>query len=173
MIKRHRRTTPPIERFRKKVMVDADSGCHIWTGTKVGNGYGHFKVSSQTLKLAHRWIYEYTTGQTIPEGLCACHKCDNPSCVNPDHLFIGTRMDNIQDCISKGRNRRSWRGPFAKLSEIQAQVIREAIEAGFKISEIANYFKVAVQTIYAIRDGRTWRKYKKLVKNESYTRKGA
>jgi hypothetical protein len=77
------------------------SGCWEWTGTLSAGRYGSFKVNGKQVK-AHRWIYEQMRGP-IQEGMVVCHSCDNAKCVNPNHLWIGTQNDNIQDCINKGR----------------------------------------------------------------------
>jgi hypothetical protein len=83
--------------FLKKFIQGNSDECWEWLGTKINSGYGKF-----LLGLAHRFAYEYFVGP-IPEGLCVLHKCDNPGCVNPNHLFLGTHKDNTQDMYKKGR----------------------------------------------------------------------
>lgn len=98
MIKRHRDMNA-TERFW--LCVQKAAGCWLWTGYKDRDGYGRFKVNSKTVG-AHQFSYQLHRG-AIPNGLHICHHCDNPSCVNSDHLFLGTNQDNIADRTRKGR----------------------------------------------------------------------
>lgn len=88
------------ERFWMWTEVIPLHSCWEWTGCTI-SGYGAFRLAGKTL-LAHRFSYEHHIGK-IPKGLFACHRCDNRSCVNPAHLFIGTNMDNVKDMVRKGR----------------------------------------------------------------------
>lgn len=90
------------ERLLAKVNK-TDSGCWEWTGCSTKFGYGKTTVNGVS-EYTHRLSYKYFKG-LIGEGLCVCHKCDNPKCFNPDHLFLGTHQDNIKDKIAKGRSR--------------------------------------------------------------------
>lgn len=88
-----------IERFWSK--VDKSGDCWEWVGYLNEKGYGKFRLNNK-LQRAHRISYALKYG-AIPEGMLVCHRCDNPKCVNPEHLFIGTTTDNARDSISKGR----------------------------------------------------------------------
>jgi len=80
--------------------------CWIWQGTKTSRGYGSmgWRENNKIVTItAHRFAWEYYNKDKIPQGLLICHHCDNPLCVNPSHLFLGTAKDNIQDCMQKGR----------------------------------------------------------------------
>ena len=93
---------PLAERFWSK--VSKSDGCWLWVAFRDRNGYGRFGTSALNRStLAHRTSYSLTFGD-IPEGMHVLHKCDNPPCVNPDHLFLGTDKDNAQDCKAKGRH---------------------------------------------------------------------
>jgi hypothetical protein len=76
--------------------------CWLWTAAKNPSGYGRFSFKGK-LKYPHRLMFESATGKKIPPKMEIAHKCDNPSCVNPNHLFLATRLENTRDCIQKGR----------------------------------------------------------------------
>ena len=91
---------PPVERFHKLYTIDEETGCWNWD-TSTG-GYGVFSTDKGS-EIAHRWYWQYVNKRTLPKHLYVCHHCDNPSCVNPDHMFIGTAEDNMKDAKRKGR----------------------------------------------------------------------
>jgi hypothetical protein len=90
------------ERFLNKVKVGDSEECWEWQASK-RSGYGAFKYSGRVMG-AHVVSWELFNKEKVPVGMCVCHKCDNPPCVNPNHLFLGTKKDNAIDMVSKGRN---------------------------------------------------------------------
>lgn len=111
------------------MVIKQDSGCWEWTGRTTPRGYGTIFIDGKGY-LTHRVAWTITNG-FIPKGLYICHHCDNRKCINPDHLFLGTQKDNIQDCILKGRldsalnNLRTITRSRRKLTQRQADTIRQ------------------------------------------------
>src|SRR3990167_1102674 len=103
-----------LENFKTKIRfykkVRKLNRCWIWKGGKNKTGYGRFFFKNR-LWSSHRCMWEMTNGD-IPKGMNVLHRCDNPSCVNPEHLFLGTQKDNMSDCIKKGR--KPNKGPFGE-----------------------------------------------------------
>ena len=91
-----------LERLTRSGWEVTESGCWEWGGSRDGRGYGTVSVGSDGHPYAHRFSYETFIGK-IPDGHVICHRCDNPPCINPAHLFVGTQADNVQDMVSKGR----------------------------------------------------------------------
>lgn len=138
------------QRFWRLVNVGEDDACWTWTGTKNRTGYGYFKAPGRRHIYAHRFSYELAHGP-IPDGMVACHHCDNPPCVNPAHLFLGTYSDNTQDMLSKGRG-----NPITKLTAADVQQIRAEYVQGAGAS-LARRYGVSQQLISAIINRRVWR----------------
>lgn len=150
------------DRFDAKVRLD-ESGCHLWVGRIMHKGYGHFSVGTTTVR-AHRFAYERKHGP-IPNWMMVCHKCDVRACVNPDHLFLGTAQDNMQDCVSKGRavncgtsgrDQSGEKNYRAVLNEGKVKQIRADVAAGMSRRAAGRKYGVHFQTVTAIILGRSW-----------------
>jgi len=138
-------------RVMGKVSV-GQSGCWEWTAYKDANGYGAISFSGKR-KLAHRVMYELRYG-LIPAGACVCHSCDNPACVNPDHLFLGSHAENMADMASKGRAPKGETHVAAKLTEADVLAIRA--DTGTQ-QEIAAKYGIGKSQVSRIRLGQTWK----------------
>ncbi len=125
--------------------------CWIWKGAGKGNGYGNVRVKTENVA-AHRRSYELFVS-AIPDGMDVCHTCDNRFCVNPDHLFLGTRKENMDDCKAKGR---AAGGNRKHLTEAAVQDIRQRLAAGHSPRKIANQKDINYHTITAIKEGRSY-----------------
>lgn len=127
-----------------KICIDEKSGCWNFTGCVQSNGYARLTYNRKTMG-AHRWSYIAFIGE-IPEGADICHRCDNRKCVNPQHLFAGTRKENMRDAVSKGRQARGFMLPVTKLSDSDVLEIIEMAKAGIKYNDIGKKFNVTRHT---------------------------
>lgn len=154
----HHYTTQHIENFQKRFKV-AESGCHEWHAAHNIRGYGRFNIDGK-LYGAHRVAWELANGP-IPEGMFVCHHCDNPKCVNPEHLFLGTASDNMRDASRKGRVVRPPNmGELhdrARLTEVDVVEIRLAYSNGESQYSIARRYHVARTTIESVVSRKTWK----------------
>lgn len=152
--------TPLAERFWSKVSVDVVSGCWNWTASGNQKGYGHISIEGSRLTRAHHaaWLLAHFI---IPDGMQVLHRCDNRRCVRPDHLFLGTHQDNMDDMIAKGRARNVPRpgslNGFAKLNEMQVAEMRERHASGESIADLADVYEVTESNVACILRGKTWR----------------
>lgn len=133
--------------------VEKTDTCWLWTAARDKKGYGFFKLAGKQTK-AHRASWVLHHGE-IPDGLWVLHKCDNPRCVNPDHLFLGTLLDNHHDMDSKHRRViiRGEKSNLAKLTKSQALAI---IKATGTQQSIAEKFGIARTTVSRIKSGVRW-----------------
>jgi hypothetical protein len=142
------------ERFESKYIPEPNSGCWLWMASCRPNGYGQFvkdgrRRPKRKVDYAHRVSWELFCGE-IPKGLQVLHKCDVPCCVNPDHLFLGTQIQNMQDCLSKGRLPR-------RISKISDDDFREIASSTESLAVLAERYGVTKTHICAIRKGRAKR----------------
>jgi hypothetical protein len=165
---------PGHARFWSK--VDRSGDCWLWTATRRADGYGQFRHAGE-MHGAHRFSYEIERGP-IPGGLMVLHRCDNPPCVNPAHLFLGTGVDNARDMVEKGRSLAGARAPShlhperlprgadhprARLTDSDVLMLRAAPRR--TLSSIARRLGVCTATVWAAASGKTW-KHLPLVRSE-------
>jgi hypothetical protein len=131
--------------------------CKLWVGRISPGGYGVMSIDGADV-LVHRRVWELHNESVIPAGMIVMHTCDNPPCVNPLHLMLGTHADNQRDKAAKGRQARGERNGRAKLTRSMAEGIRALAARGFmRASEIARLYHVDGSTVRSILRGDTWR----------------
>ena len=148
------------EKFWQRVRKGAPDACWEWVGSRLPKGYGRFYPKLRIGLYAHRVSWEIANGREVPSGLVVMHSCDNPKCVNPAHLGVGTHGDNARDCFAKGRGiQPSLQGeshPQAKLTEEQVISIRRRVAGGESRGSMAREFGVAKCTVRLIVNHRSW-----------------
>ena len=147
----HRTKWPIEERFMDSVMPITETGCWIWLGMTNRAGYGRFYMDGKMM-LAHRVAKIIFSGLDIKNKL-VLHRCDTPCCVNPDHTYVGNHVDNMRDCIKKGRFIIGENHANAKLTEKQAKQIKYS---DVPHTLMAQQMNVSETTIRFIRDGKRW-----------------
>lgn len=126
---------------------DKGAGCWEWPHARFRGGYGKYRSAR-----AHRVSYEEEKGP-IPAGQWVLHRCDNPACVRPSHLFLGSAQENVDDMVRKGRQNRGEARPIARLNETIVREIRASKENN---CALARRYQVNVSTVRHVRIGRTW-----------------
>lgn len=131
-----------MEDIMRRVEFDTNGGCWLWTGGLVAGRYGCMIVDGK-MQLVHRVAF-LCSGGSLPEGVCACHKCDVPSCVNPSHIFAGTMRDNMRDASRKSR--------WSKISAYDVMSIRNNFVPGHggNTAELAKKYNISVQGVRAL-----------------------
>lgn len=145
------------EYLRRRSVVNEQTGCHEWIGAASSFGHGNINVDGKYWKV-HRYAWTLARG-AIPDGMCVCHHCDNPPCINPEHLFLGTRKDNSDDMYRKGRGRKSvgsghW---YSKFSDEDVRRIREAYLFGARQVDLAAAYGVHQTAISTVVRRQNWR----------------
>lgn len=144
-----------LERFLSRLSVRKE--CWEWTGS-IGKGlknYGRFKVDGGWV-FAHRYAWFLATGHAPPNDLMVRHTCDNPPCVRPSHLLLGTHLDNVADKVARGRQPRGVTHPLAKLTEADVIAIRKASAGGESYSALGRQYGVTFHNIRRICLRLTW-----------------
>lgn len=145
------------ERFLSKIRKDGD--CWIWTDCLTTYGYGKFTARGGKTEVAHRTAWRLFRGE-IPGSLFCLHRCDTPACVNPDHLFLGTQLDNMRDMVVKGRigvrGHHKNREKAAKITVETAREIKRRLLDGERAAFIARSLGVSSSIVYNIKGNRTW-----------------
>lgn len=145
-----------VRRFNEKWESSVD-GCWLWRGAKLPKGYGIIKIpGTRRQEYAHRLAWRIRNGP-LPKGAHVLHRCDVPSCVNPDHLFLGDAQANASDMKSKDRHLYGERNTEVVLTAVQVRQIKVMLKSGqFSQKEIGRFFGVAQTTISKIHLGERW-----------------
>lgn len=146
---------PLAERFWPKVDKRGPDECWVWNGRRNQRGYGKLRLDDRRYRGAHRISWFLAHGEW--PDLFVCHSCDNPPCVNPAHLWLGTNDDNIADRLAKGRPPGPARGEANRTAKLTPVQVLEIRAAGGRGADLARRFGVTNTTISHIRLGKTWR----------------
>lgn len=146
--------------FYSMVQLPDENGCMKWIGSYTRWGYGQLRVAPNKTMRAHRFSYFLHYG-VFDSSKFVCHTCDNPWCVAPDHLFLGTNKDNVDDCVQKNRmNPPVFKGsshPNSKLDEEKVREIKRQLKSGVPVRKISQEFSTHRDNIYLIKNGKAWR----------------
>lgn len=150
------------ESRNRAVVYRVEGDCHICT-SHAPTGTGGYPVVTRKgiVRTVPRWAWETSRGKKIPKGMLICHTCDNPRCINPRHLYLGTHLDNARDRVEHGRQVKGEMMHTAKLIPTKVREIRGKVTLGIQsLCAIGREYGVTYETIRAIRDRRTWRHVK-------------
>jgi hypothetical protein len=153
-------TKPPLERFEKKFQMVTESGCWIWDAALIDKkqGYGSFYLGNGQHEKAHRASWMLYKGE-IPVGFCVLHRCDVRACVNPNHLFLGTNKDNVDDRVKKGRTRVGFgeKHGNSKLNNEKVLMMRAMYADGSTSYELAEIFGCGKSMAHLVCSHRNWK----------------
>lgn len=148
------KSMPLADRFWVRVLKHPDDGCWEWIGSRDTLGYGVLRIKKKNVR-AHRLSLELS-GVSIPQGMLVCHKCDQPKCVKPDHLVIGTQKDNMADAARKMRLPHSEGHSGTTLLSNDVVAIRTSYASGESSVSIAARYKISKQEVWRIAHGDRW-----------------
>lgn len=147
-----------VKRLAAGLVSALNDECWVWTKSRVTDGYGNVMMNRRHTS-AHRIAFQLGKGD-IPAGLFVCHSCDNPPCINPAHLHIGTNADNLRECRDRGRHKShimpGEANPIAKLDNTAVNEIRELLRMGLSHRKIAALFGICPQNVSKIKNGERW-----------------
>lgn len=153
--KKNKNLQSPIEFIKSRIIIDKKTKCWNWTKSLI-KGYARMtNTRNKESALVSRYVYKCIKGKD-PSGMLVCHTCDNPKCVNPDHLFLGTHIDNFRDMRNKGRSAKGIKNNKAKLTNKDVLEIRKLIPK-LKMVELARIYGVTRTTIGDIKYRRSWK----------------
>jgi len=161
IIPKDNRREDPKDRFMRKVRL-LDSGCWEWIGGRKEVGYGSFMLIP-TRGVRGRFVGAHVASHVlfvgpVPKGMCVCHKCDYTHCVNPDHLFIGTRKENLKDAMEKGRMAHGENSGTSKFKTKTILKIRDLFDSGkYNKAQLARKFNMSRRNVRAIVNRETWK----------------
>ena len=145
-----------MKRFWDKVDFGNPLSCWPWTASLNTSGYGQIRIDGKNVA-AHRLVWESAFGE-LPAGMNVCHRCDNPPCVNPNHLFLGTQSDNMRDCATKDRANKP-KGSAVHTSRLTADDVENIRANAMNLTQVAlaELFGVSQASVSAILRRETWR----------------
>ena len=145
----------PAERLERHYIPEPNSGCWLWLGATNSRGYGGLRIDGRTYS-AHRASYEIYHRCKLDRSISVCHRCDNPACVNPDHLFLASHQDNMIDRGVKGRSRGpiGEANPNTRITAQQAAAIKSDTRP---LRKIADEYGLSISGVHGIRSGATWK----------------
>lgn len=146
------RHLPIQQRFEMYVIPEPNSGCFLWEGTLDAYGYGALRVLGKTIK-AHRLAYKLHHGH-LSKDIAVLHRCDNRCCVNVEHLFLGTRSDNLKDMWNKGRGVRGSAHGGAKVTDADVLEMRRSTD---RVKTLAARYGLTPRTVRSILQRVTWK----------------
>jgi hypothetical protein len=146
----NRRSLPIKDRLLERKSINLETGCWEWAGYVQANGYGQISYLGK-LTYVHRVSACVFLGFDLNSDLFVLHKCDNRLCFNPDHLFIGTQSDNIQDAVSKGKSN------LSKVTIDQVREIRKLYKEGMPAGKIKDIFPISYASVLGIVNYRSWK----------------